>query len=166
MNIFATHEDPIASARWLWELDPARGKKMIVESCQLLSMAIARLDSKYYETNNLYKALKSQINGRFVNWLCEENENFYWLVDYTSMLLLLYRRKTNKEHGSSGYFKRIRDWAGRQGIGDIRTSFVHYAQAKSKPHYSVLPEDCADVCKAYRIYLKRQVLKNPNYWEE
>ena len=166
MNIFATYEGPIESARWLWELDPTKGRKMIVESCQLLSMAIARLDSKYYEKSKLYKILKSQIKGRFVNWLCEENENFYWLIDYVSMLLLLYRRKTNKEHGSSGCFREIRDWAGKQGTGDTRTPFVPYAQAKSKPQYSVLPEDCADVCKAYRIYLKRQVLNDPNYWEE
>ena len=169
MNIFATHKDPIEAAVWLWDLDQVRGRKMIIESCQLLSMAVYRLDCQYHKKHFLYKPIKAHTNGMFVNWLLRSAENFNWLIKYTAILLFKYH-KSKKIHASHKIYVEIYEWfADSKNYNQFTgcaTLFVHYAQAKSKPEFSVTPEQCSDVHKAYRIYLKRQVLKDPGYWEE
>lgn len=168
MNIFATHKDPFEAANWLWNLDPVRGRKMIVESAQLLSYWCWKEHSEFaeyfYDKGLINKYHKGYVNNcKFTDWLIQSHLNRAWLYRYGLELI----RHHNKPHKSERVFETLKASC---NCGLLQpnnlTPFVHYAQAKSKPQFSVTPEQCPDVYKAYRIYLKRQVLDDPGYWEK
>ena len=157
MNIFATHRNPIKAANWLWDLDKVRGRKMIVESAQLLSYwawkCNPKLAEKEYSNGNIYKYVKGYVNGRFVSWLAESMENVVWLYRYGVELIRLY----GKPHKSNKVYVALAEEFISFDLVDQLTPFVYYAQAKSKPEFSVYEKDCKNVHKAYRKYLFNQV---------
>ena len=158
MNIFATHKDPVKAANWLWELDKVRGRKMIVESAQLLSYWVWRDYPKMaelgYKKGFVYKYHKGYVNSMFTIWLSKSTANVSWLYRYGIELLRLY----GKPHKSEKIYWYVRGFLlFTYSYTDNITPFVHYARAKSKPELSIYPKDIPNVHKAYRKYLYNQV---------
>ncbi len=77
MNIFALSECPEQSALWL---DDIRKNKMILESAQMLSTAIRRLDPD--TTLPVYKL--AYINHPCSKWARATRGNFMWLIKHMS----------------------------------------------------------------------------------
>jgi hypothetical protein len=47
MNIFFLHENPVRAATWLWETNPKRARKMIIETAQILSTVCSRMHTNW-----------------------------------------------------------------------------------------------------------------------
>lgn len=93
MNIFATFDCPIKSARYL---DNKRVIKMILESAQMLSTAI-----NFYGGKAPYKS--THINHPCSVWVRESRVNYIWLLRHFIALSQEYTKRYGKIHKSSQY---------------------------------------------------------------
>jgi hypothetical protein len=99
MNIFATDRDPIKSAQ---ALDDLRLNKMILESVQMLAVALAEHGCP---TSELPKkkdgtpfSTKGWRNHPCTVWTRESRANYQWLVAHTEALIIEKFKRTGKLH--------------------------------------------------------------------
>ena len=76
MQIFASDPDPIVCAR---NLDNARVIKMIVETAQLLSTAVRKINNEYGDIHNLYLAVPQ---GKALSNWATGPVNMHWLITH------------------------------------------------------------------------------------
>jgi hypothetical protein len=93
MNIFATSNCPIESAKFL---DDKRCQKMVLESAQLLSTAL-RVNG--YKSDDVYKI--AHLNHPSSRWTRATQGNYKWLLEHFRALCNEYNRRTGKIHASS-----------------------------------------------------------------
>ena len=93
MNIFATSQCPIESAKFL---DDKRANKMCLETAQLLSTAL-RVNG--YTGDDVYKI--SHANHPSNKWCRATQGNYKWLLEHFRALCDEYNRRTGKTHASS-----------------------------------------------------------------
>lgn len=93
MNIFATSECPIESAKFL---DNKRTIKMCLESAQLLSTAL-RVHG--YKGIDVYRI--AHLNHPSSIWTRTTQGNYQWLLAHFKALCEEYTRRTGKTHASS-----------------------------------------------------------------
>jgi hypothetical protein len=93
MNIFATFDCPINSAR---ALDDKRVVKMILESAQMLSTATRFYCDKV--PKGVYRS--SHVNHPCNKWVRESKDNVLWLTDHSLELCTIYESVYHKIHKS------------------------------------------------------------------
>ena len=79
LNIFAFDPDPWTCALWL---DDVRKNKMILETAQLLSAAVAINDPSW--ASKVYKP--THLGHPCAKWTMASRANFWWLLDYMKKL--------------------------------------------------------------------------------
>lgn len=103
MNIFFVDSDPQAAAHYLyWK----HKLKMIVESTQLLSVAVHQNCSQNFDESLVYKS--THVNHPCAIWTRASYSNFCWLFDHATWLSNIYFRKYEKIHASVKVLKYIR----------------------------------------------------------
>jgi hypothetical protein len=104
MNIFALHASHYESARLLFDLDPLRARKQIVELCQMMATLVPydvpKADGTHYRKN------KSIRNHPATIWALD---NYGWCRDYLYELLDCYFRRTGKVHGCYSAWESLGD---------------------------------------------------------
>ena len=141
MNVFATYECPIKSAKYL---DLRRRNKMTLESAQLMATAIQLNggDATYKITHKNHPATK----------LCASNRaNYRWILRHFSALCRDYTKRTGKIHGCQKYIKEF--ISGVNLIPDGELEFVNCAANDSK---GISFKHLDDVFLAYRLYLRQR----------
>lgn len=93
MNIFATSDCPIQSAKFL---DDKRCIKMCLETAQLLSTAL-RVNG--YKGDDVYKI--AHLNHPSSIWTRATQGNYKWLLEHFRALCDEYNRRNGKVHASS-----------------------------------------------------------------
>lgn len=104
MNIFITNLDPGLCALDTF-LAPKLGRKMILESTQLLSMHVRVFcaNNQLEVPNHIYKMFNPNHDSRL--WLDQKIDNFFWLYEYTNKLNQIYKHTSRQDHGSFLYAK-------------------------------------------------------------
>lgn len=147
MNIFATYQCPVKSARFL---DTKRVNKMILESAQMLSTAINECGGQapYKSTHRNHP---SNI------WARETVGNYLWLLDHMEALAQEYYRRRGKWHKS--YREYFQDFLANAVLlpQGAMTDFANCARNKQQ---GVDYTDVKDVHKAYRLYLRERWSKD------
>lgn len=101
MNIFAVNPDPIISAK---ELPDRHVTKMILESCQMISLVFS---SHYWDIGEVMKVDGTPFKtakGAFKKhpctiWAAESVENCAWLIQHACGLCEEFKFRYNKLHG-------------------------------------------------------------------
>jgi len=119
MNIFATDDDPVLSA---WNLDDKRLPKMILETAQLLSTAVWKIEGREC---GLYKP--THTGHPCTLWTMAATDNFMWLVNHGEALNTEYRyRFEAPDHKSVLIIRRALDVVDRYNFPRIdRTEFAN-----------------------------------------
>lgn len=140
MNIFVTNESASIAAR---EQCDVLLRKMIVESCQLLSTAHIVLDKTQV-------AMKStHVNHPSAVWVRESEDNYHWLFHHFCALLYEYTKRFGKVHKSGEHILALA-LAPMNIPRGRRTDFVFCGPDK----YMI--EAGFDVVTAYRLYIKNK----------
>lgn len=141
MNIFATSQCPIESAKFL---DDVRVIKMTLESAQLLSSAL-RLCG--YTGDDVYKI--SHKNHPSNLWARATQGNYKWLLEHFRALCDEYARRTGKTHASSKLLPIFEQNVSLIPEGE-RMPFSNNARNLTK---GVDFTHETDTIKAYQLYL-------------
>lgn len=96
MNLFATNNDPKIAA---FDLDDRRGRKMILESAQILATNL-QLRNKFIG----YKM--THANHPVTVWARQSRQHIEWLVEYSRYLNECYRSYSNRDHLSLAIVER------------------------------------------------------------
>ncbi len=136
MNIFASYECPVQSARFL---DNKRANKMIVESFQLMSNAMWINGSIGF-----YK--KTHLNHPCSIWAAKSRANYIWLLKHAIELLRLYTNRYGRIHKCEQYLQQAKEYRRHSFALDYRTPFANCTNFK---HMS-------DVHRAYRFHLQKK----------
>lgn len=123
MNIFASSADPETSAH---NLDDIRVNKMMLESAQMLSMAVAfrlnssetRISKRGFEyksyTNQkcpeLMKPHPMHIHHPCTKWARESKGNYEWLLEHLKALNSLYKFTSGKTHATKARIKHLESY--------------------------------------------------------
>lgn len=98
MNIFVTNECPVQSAI---EHNNILLNKMVIESCQLLSIAHHFLDG------NTVAMKPTHYNHPCSVWARKTSGNYKWLYQHYVALCTEYLYRTGKEHASSRFINEL-----------------------------------------------------------
>ena len=157
MNIFATSVSPAKSARYL---DDQRVVKMILESCQMLSTAAARV--KY--SGNLL--LPTHDNHPCNIWVRSTSNNFLWLWEHALELDAERQRrfKHSITHKSIEQLNKAKIW---KAVKLLQTGELEeFANCARNVGLGIDFTHVTPVTKAYRLYLKaRWAVSNPRFTE-
>lgn len=91
MNIFVSHFDPFQAALYL---DDKRGRKMIVESAQMLSTVLQMRYGAFLPYKKTHPHHPSTL------WAGDSRQNFLWLIDHATALVEIHNSYSNKWHKS------------------------------------------------------------------
>ena len=139
MNIFATFECPIQSAKYL---DDKRVVKMVLESAQLLSTAIIQC--------NGYAVYKpTHIKHPCSLWTKASMANYEWLLEHFQALSNEYTFRYDKKHQSYTYFK---DFFENKKLFP-KIGLQKFANCTRNKEQNIDFRDIDDVHLAYRLYL-------------
>ena len=144
MNIFATSQCPIESAKFL---DDKRCIKMCLETAQLLSTAL-RVNG--YKANDIYKI--AHLNHPSAIWARATQGNYKWLLEHFRALCDEYTRRTGKIHASSKLFPIFEANVGLIPMGE-RQPFSNNARNLTK---GVDFTHETNVTLAYQLYLSQR----------
>jgi hypothetical protein len=139
MNIFAFDPDPWQSALWL---DDVRKNKMILETAQLLSSAVAINDPSW--ASHVYKP--THLGHPCCKWVMKSRANYSWLLTYMRDLVELQGKHKSaelipvfSEYYKTGWFPThsSTEFPNCAANSDLGISFKHIS----------------DVYEAYRLYI-------------
>jgi hypothetical protein len=132
MNIFATKRCPVCSAR---ALDDKRVVKMVLETAQLLSVAMG--DAGPYRPTH--------VNHPCAVWVRSAPDNGYWTFLHFKALCAEYTHRYGKTHKCAEHMEAFEYWfASHQGADWRQASdFVNCTPYKDEP----------DVHRAYQMYM-------------
>ncbi len=99
LNLFVTDKDPLVAAT---HLDDIRLNKMIVESCQMIVIALVKNGLPNHlipltKAGKPYKT-KGHANHPVTIWTGRTEGNFRWHLDYLGAMLIEYNFRTGKNH--------------------------------------------------------------------
>lgn len=148
MNIFATSPDPVESGRYL---DSARQVKMILESCQMLTTALAIATSPA-RAFDMVGMRSTHANHPCNVWARASRDNWIWLWDHTVSMADDHQRRTgNPRHASVVRFESLKAWRFARFIQ--AGSLTVHANAARNSGLGVDFTWVPDVYQAYRLYL-------------
>lgn len=156
MNIFATSESAVASAR---ALDDVRLRKMIVETAQLLSTAVRielGVDNRW-----LYKKIRNP-NHPVAVWARRSQYNYLWLLVHGLAMCAEYHYRFGKDHATEDILLRLERYA--DGMPDAR---LINSKRKTLPFENCTPyKDVVPTIYAYRLCMvnKWEQDKRPPKW--
>lgn len=139
MNLFVTSECPTESARYM---DDKRATKMLLESAQMLSLAIS-------EHGGVGPYKDSHKSHPISVWSRQTRSNYLWLLKHFKALCDRYTKVYGKKHKSSYLYNQFLEGAELIPKGSL-TPFVNCA--RNKQHF-VDFSHVEDVYEAYRQYL-------------
>lgn len=96
MNLFVTDPDPILSAQ---ALDDKRVGKLLMECCQMLSVAVKVTRPEMAESPGLTAGFAYQ-NHPVSIWVRATQENYDWTLEHAKALAYEYRLRFGKDHAS------------------------------------------------------------------
>lgn len=142
MNIFAFSPDPWECALWL---DDVRKNKMILETAQLLSSAVAINDPSW--ASKVYKP--THLGHPCAKWVMVSSANFNWLRHYMDSLYQQFGKHKSAE--LLPVFKKYRymGWF----PSDTLTPFPNCA---ANADLGVSFKHISDVHEAYRLYINER----------
>jgi hypothetical protein len=142
MNIFAFDPDPWTCALWL---DDVRKNKMILETTQLLSSAVAINDPSW--ASRVYKP--THLGSPCAKWAMASRANFWWLYRYNMSLF-----QQQGKHKSSELFPAFESY---ERIGwfpsEDQTPFPNCA---ANSDLGISFKHIPDVHEAYRLYISER----------
>lgn len=142
MNILATYACPKKSAKFL---DNKRCIKMILESAQLLSVAL--------NLNGILAPYKNTHPNHPVNiWTRTSKANFLWLVEHTKALCSEYTKRYGKIHKSQQYIDFFEQ--NSNVLPDI--GLTPFANCAANKDLGISFKSETDTHKAYRLYLRER----------
>ena len=140
MNIFATFQCPIQSAKYL---DDKRVIKMILESAQLLSTAIflnASNENPYKPTHRKHPC---------TIWSAKSRSNYEWLLEHFIALSNEYHIRYNKKHKCLELLLQLSNAKKYITNGPITT----FANCTTNKEHNIDFRYIKDIHLAYRLYL-------------
>ncbi len=139
MNIFAFSPDPWECALWL---DDVRKNKMILETAQLLSSAVAINDPSW--AKHVYKP--THLGHPCAKWVMTSKTNFSWLLTYMKDLV-----EQQGKHKSSELIPVFSEYY-KEGwfLQSERTPFPNCA---ANAGLGISFRHIPDVHEAYRLYI-------------
>ncbi len=146
MNIFAFDPDPWTCALWL---DDVRKNKMILETAQLLSSAVAINDPSWVSRTNLYgeKPYKpTHLGHPCAKWVMLSKDNFDWTIEYICALSEQFGK-----HKSRALIPTFRQyWLEGWFPSEAQTPFPNCA---ANSDLGISFKHIPDVHEAYRLYI-------------
>ena len=157
MNIFAVHQDPQKSAKILFNLDPVRARKQIIELAQMLACLcdynVPKKDSTPYKTPSSIR------NHPATQWLAISVANSSWAVEFMFWLISVATEGKERDHGCYKAYETFQEsslcdvgrlehwdwgdvkftWVSQkcpQLYEDIFQAHILYIKLKQKGHYS------------------------------
>jgi len=164
MNIFAVNQDPITSAR---ELPDRHVTKMILESCQMLSIVfsphywdigkVLRVDGQPFKTEKgAFKKHPCTI------WAADSVENCAWLIQHACGLCEEFKYRYDKFHGLTKSVFETKKLFHRE-TGDPITVFRNITGfARAMPDEFKLDTEIDDIT-AYQRYVSSKPWVSTNY---
>lgn len=142
MNIFAFSPDPWECALWL---DDVRKNKMILETAQLLSSAVAINDPSW--AKYVYKP--THLGHPCCKWVMASKTNFSWLLTYMKNLV-----EQQGKHKSSELIPVFSEYY-KEGwfLQSERTPFPNCA---ANSDLGISFKHIPDVHEAYRLYINER----------
>lgn len=141
MNIFATSNCPIESARYL---DDKRVVKMCLETAQILSTAL-----RFYGVDVDYIYKSTHVNHPANVWARETRMNYLWTVRHLQALCKEYTKRYNKEHKCE---KMVLDFT--MLAYKIPSGFqTQFANCAANAGLGITYKHISDVHTAYKLYL-------------
>jgi len=140
MNIFVSDTDPRVAAR---NLDNKRVNKMILESSQMLSLA---LDSYNIPGPKLLKKARKH---PCISWANASRENYTWLLWHLRGLLSEFTYRRGKIHKWEEHYPMLK--AGLRYLP--KTGFTLFENCTSKPTKNIDFKHIRNPITAYRKYL-------------
>jgi hypothetical protein len=142
MNIFTFDPDPWTCALWL---DDVRKNKMILETAQLLSAAVAINDPSW--ASRVYKP--THLGHPCAKWTMTSKANFEWLLTYMSDLA-----DQKGEHKSAELIPVFTDYYHNGWFpSKDQTPFPNCA---ANADLGISFKHVADVHEAYRLYISER----------
>ena len=142
MNIFAFDPDPWTCALWL---DDVRKNKMILESAQLLSSAVAINDPSW--ASKVYKP--THLGHPCAKWAMGSRGNFQWLTEYMDNLSYQFGK-----HKSADLLPVFKDyWLEGWFPSEAQTPFPNCAANAS---LGISFKYVEDTHLAYRLYISER----------
>ena len=136
MNIFAVHPEPLPAARSLCDQHVV---KMAIESFQILSTVCRQqgMEAPYKATHGRHPC---------VLWAAETRQNYDWLLRHGIGLVLEYKRRYQKQHGTA----RVIPWFLQHKPNLPEGVLTPFAQA--------MPDHCRhpDPIEAYRRFYRME----------
>lgn len=142
MNIFAFSPDPWECALWL---DDVRKNKMILETAQLLSSAVAINDPSW--ASKVYKP--THLGHPCAKWVMASRANFKWLLDYLFCLEEQFGPHKSGQLRPVFQLYYIEGWF----PSEAQTSFPNCA---ANADLSISFKHIPDVHEAYRLYINER----------
>jgi hypothetical protein len=142
MNIFAFSPDPWESALWL---DDVRKNKMILETAQLLSSAVAINDPSW--ASHVYKP--THLGHPCAKWVMQSKLNYSWLMTYMYSLASQFGK-----HKSFELFNTFEDYYYKGWFpSEAQTPFPNCA---ANSDLGISFKHIPDVHEAYRLYISER----------
>jgi hypothetical protein len=149
MNIFAVNQDPKKSAEILFELDPVRARKQIVELAQMLACLYkGDLLKKDFTP---YKTPKAILNHPATKWLATSVANSSWSIEF--MFWLISEATGGKEHTHGCYnaYLDLQD----SPLSDVsRLEYWRWEDVTFTWVSRKCPQLCEDIFQAHILYIK------------
>lgn len=139
MNIFATYDSPIDSAL---ALDDIRMNKMIVESAQMLSTALAF--NAFFHAD-LYKPCYE--NHPCTVWTRKSRKNFLWLCNHAMAMCAIFRMINGYSHKT----ERVIDLASKNSIKVREGELTEFADCTTFKHRTDIP-----VIDRYKLFMNEK----------
>jgi len=148
MNIFILDENLKTSAEKLFELDPVRARKQIVELTQMLACCV---DVELKKSNgDVYKTPKSICNHPATIWV---RANISYCIQYLQELIFAY----GKPHGCDEALAQLlflSDFRGDVNLG------WHTKKVTAEELLGRVVKCNADICEANTLYIKEKLKGN------
>jgi len=149
MNIFATHQDPKKSAGILFELDPVRARKQIVELAQMLACLYeGDLPKKDFTP---YKKPKATLNHPATKWLAEDRRNTTWAIEFMFWLI---SEATNGQEYNHGCYSAYLDLQESPLSDTRRLEYWNWDDVKFIWVSQKCPQLREDIFQAHILYIK------------
>jgi hypothetical protein len=95
MQLFVLDKSSTVAAKMLWEVDPLRANKQLLECCQCIAACGITLPKS---NNNGVYAITHK-NHPIVRWMRENPEHLAWAIEFAEQLSRIYTTRTGKVHG-------------------------------------------------------------------
>lgn len=164
MNIFVLDQSPFWCARFH---NDRHLVKMILETAQLLCTAHHFLDGEAMSRARVGDLVlrPTHVNHPCAKWVRESRQNYDWLLDLGTCLLIEYRLRFGKKHAYWDLYSALRARPLNIPVTAMRTAFAQCMPVQYRRSAAV------DAYRAYYFYEKKHLAKwtspasTPLWWK-